>query len=55
MAKDRNGPSRSRKTPPKSAYREQYGVIVICKSETHQKRVYNKLNRMGLVCRVVVT
>lgn len=40
---------------PKCAYKEQYGVIVICKNETHQRRVYNKLNRMGLKVRVVVT
>jgi len=34
-------------------YRQQYGVIVICKSERDQARMYNVLTRRGLKCRVV--
>lgn len=34
-------------------YREQYGVVVICKNERHQARVYNVLRRRGMECRVV--
>lgn len=34
-------------------YREQYGVIVICKNEKHQARTYNVLRRRGLECKVV--
>jgi hypothetical protein len=34
-------------------YRQQYGVIVICKNERHQARVYNVLRRRGLDCKVV--
>jgi hypothetical protein len=29
-------------TPPVSKYREQYGVIVLCKDEAHQQRVYEE-------------
>jgi hypothetical protein len=38
-----------------SAYRAQYGVIVICRDEKHQRRVYNSLKRAGLACKVVTT
>ncbi len=34
-------------------YRQQFGVIVTCKNERHQRRVYNVLTRRGLNCRVV--
>lgn len=41
--------------PAESAYREQYGVIVICSGEAEQEAVYNRLSDEGLTCRVVVT
>lgn len=34
-------------------YRQQFGVIVVCKDETHQARVYAKLKRAGHKLRVV--
>jgi hypothetical protein len=36
-------------------YRQQYGVICICKDEADQRTVYEKLTGQGLECRVVVT
>lgn len=36
-------------------YKEQYGVIAICKDEADQRRVYEQLIGLGLECRVVVT
>lgn len=34
-------------------YREQYGVIVICKDEREQKRIYDSLIKQGLKLKVV--
>ena len=34
-------------------YRQQYGVIVICEDEGHQKRVFKELSAMGLKLKVV--
>lgn len=34
-------------------YREQYGVIVLCKDEREQARTYNVLSRRGMDCKVV--
>lgn len=34
-------------------YKEQYGVIIICKNEEEQIKVYNKLNKEGLTLKVV--
>lgn len=34
-------------------YKEQYGVIVICKTETEQKEVFEKLQKEGLILKVV--
>ena len=36
-------------------YKEQYGVIVICKDETEQQEVYEKLADDGYECKVVTT
>lgn len=36
-------------------YKEQYGVIVICKDETEQQEVYEKLAADGYECKVVTT
>lgn len=41
--------------PGQGAYREQYGVIVVCESEAHQQRVYEELAKAGYACRVVCT
>lgn len=35
------------------SYQNQYGVIVICQSESEQEQVYNKLNNEGYTCKVV--
>lgn len=35
-------------------YREQYGIIVVCQDESHQKSLYGRLQKQGLACRVVV-
>lgn len=40
---------------PDSRYREQYGVIVICRDEKHQKRVYEELLKKDYKLKVVVT
>lgn len=34
-------------------YREQYGVIVLCKSEREQQAIFNKLKQQGFKLRVV--
>lgn len=34
-------------------YKEQYGVIVICNDESHQKEVYDNLKKTGLTLKVV--
>ena len=34
-------------------YKEQYGVIVICKSEEDQKSIYDWLLKNGLTVKVV--
>jgi hypothetical protein len=36
-------------------YREQYGVIVVCRDEPHQRAVYEALRAAGHACRVVTT
>ncbi|MBI4798247.1 MAG: hypothetical protein HY794_05850 [Desulfarculus sp.] len=41
--------------PADNRYKEQYGVIVICDGEAHQKEVYEALAAQGYKCRVVVT
>jgi hypothetical protein len=34
-------------------YKEQYGVIVICKDEKEQKEIFETLQKMGLTLKVV--
>lgn len=34
-------------------YKQQYGVIVICKSEQEQKEMYEKLLAEGLTLKIV--
>ncbi len=40
---------------PGDEYREQYGVIVICDSESHQQETYEGLQEAGYNCKVVTT
>jgi hypothetical protein len=40
---------------PPSKYREQYGVIVICKDEQDQQSIFNRLKALGRPLRVVTT
>jgi len=34
-------------------YKQQYGVIVICRDEKHQAQVYTQLDKLGLKLKVV--
>ena len=34
-------------------YRQQFGIIIQCKNERDQARLYNVLTRRGLKCKVV--
>jgi hypothetical protein len=36
-------------------YKEQHAVVVICKSEKHQQRVYEELKKGGHTLKVVST
>ena len=52
------GPHRAAQNPPappEGRVRGQYGVIVMCSDEGHQRDVYQRLMAEGLQCRVVVT
>jgi hypothetical protein len=42
-------------TPDSGAYKEQYGVIVICQDAGHQEHIFNQLTELGLTVKVVVT
>lgn len=35
-------------------YRQQYGIIVICRDDRHQRTLYNRFRREGHACKVVV-
>ena len=56
MAKQPKTRRPKRKPPGRNGfrYKEQFGVIVVCDSETHQERVYKVLTGSGYRCRVVV-
>lgn len=41
--------------PGSDRYKEQYGVIVICRDEPHQEEIFNRLSGEGLEVKVVVT
>jgi hypothetical protein len=41
--------------PGENRYKEQFGVIVVCRDEGEQERVYNELQERGYECRVVTT
>lgn len=47
------GSERQSPGDPGFKYQEQYGVIVQCESEQHQKEVYERLRDEGFECRVV--
>jgi hypothetical protein len=34
-------------------YRQQFGVIVICKDEKDQEAIYSRLHGEGLTCKIV--
>lgn len=38
---------------PNFNYKEQYGVIVMCKNEADQENIYNRLSEEGYECKVV--
>lgn len=38
---------------PNFNYKEQYGVIVMCKDEADQEKIYNRLSEEGYECKVV--
>ncbi len=40
---------------PDCRYKEQYGVIVICKNEKEQKKIFAELQKKKYKVRVVVT
>lgn len=40
-------------TTKEIAYREQYGVIVICQNEQEQKRTYERFKKEGLTLKIV--
>ncbi|MDR2014527.1 MAG: hypothetical protein LBP99_02745 [Azoarcus sp.] len=44
-----------KKVPGKNgySYKEQYGVVVICKDAAHQEHIYDRLRRLGLQLKVV--
>ncbi len=48
-------PRRASIDPKNPGYREQYGVIVLCESEAHQRAVYERLHADGHKLRVVTT
>ncbi len=43
------------KAPGKNgyAYKQQYGIVVICTDEKHQARTYERLRKLGLKLKVV--
>lgn len=43
------------KNPSKPAYRQQYGVIVLCDDEAHHQRVFRHLKELGYQVKVVCT
>ena len=47
-------PGRSERPEPDRC-REQYGVIVICEDQAHQRQVFETLKQYGWKLRVVVT
>jgi len=41
--------------PPEDKYQEQYGVIIMCESESDQEKIFNEMTEQGYNCRVVTT
>lgn len=43
-------------TPEKELeYKEQYGVIIMCKDEQEQEKIYDELSERGYDCKVIAT
>ena len=56
LAGDAPGPAEGGiETPGAGAYKEQYGVIVVCSSQTDQAEIYERLKGEGLTVKVVTT
>lgn len=55
IAPDADSPGAPGAETLEGRYKQQYGVICICKDEADQRTVYEKLTGQGLECRVVVT
>jgi hypothetical protein len=55
IAPDADAPGAPGAETLEGRYKQQYGVICICKDEADQRTVYEKLTGQGLECRVVVT
>jgi hypothetical protein len=43
----------SKKSMANYGYKQQYGVIVICKDEKEQREMYEMLQKLGLTLKVV--
>ena len=41
--------------PKGNRYKEQFGVIVVCRNEAHHQEVYEALSAQGYTCKVVRT
>jgi hypothetical protein len=41
--------------PGENRYKAQFGVIVVCATESDQETVYNRLKAEGFTCRIVTT
>lgn len=42
------------KTKKQYTYKPQYGIVVICRDEAQQIKLYDKLNQQGLELKIVV-
>lgn len=52
---DDNAEEEAPATDTEFNYKEQYGVIVMCKDEAEQEKIYNRLTGEGFECKVVAT
>jgi Fe-S oxidoreductase len=49
----KNSKNNKQEMEKKFNYQQQYGVIVICRDETEQIRIYEELKKQGLTLKVV--
>ena len=56
MATRKKTPNIDPKAPARNGfkYKPKFGVIINCDDESHQKSVYNQLNKQGYSLKVVV-